>query len=254
MLDISAIQRATGWVIHHRALVASTNDEAARLRDAGVGPHVVVLADEQARGRGRSGHAFASPPGGLYASMLLAAAPEDLPGPLTGAIAVAAALAIEDIAQVRCGIKWPNDLWIGRKKVAGLLLEAAGPDLPVIAGLGVNLIDVPATLPATIREHTTALDLEATDAVDRARLLQALLESVDRCTADLRFPDTRRALEARWRERLLFVDEAIRFEVGDRVHRGVLRDASLEGGLLVEEEGEVIRRRPEHVRDLRPAP
>lgn len=253
MLDLTAIQRTTGWTLHHRVLVASTNDEAARLRDAGSGPHSAILADEQARGRGRAGHDFVSPPGGLYLSMLLAAHPEDLPGPITGAVALATAQAIEQTTGVSCGIKWPNDLWVGRRKLAGILLEAAGPQLPVIAGLGLNVEGVPEALPADLRRQTTALDLEAGRPTDWGALLIALLGAVDRATADLRFPEKRAAIERAWHARLLFLGERVTYEVGSHRHLGILRDASLDGGLWFEDEQEGrVLRRAEHVRELRP--
>ncbi len=253
MYDADATSRTTGWTIHHRVRVASTNDEAARLRDAGAGPRVAVVADEQGRGRGRGGRAFASPPGGFYVSLLVAAAPGDLPGPLAAAIALAAVTAVETVSGVSCGIKWPNDLWVGRRKLAGILLEAAGPRVPVVAGLGINVHGVPEDLPEAIRGQATALDLEAGRHVDRGALLTALLVQVDRWSADLRFPHPRRALERAWRERLLFVGERISYEIGGVRRSSILRDASLEGGLLVEDpEAGTRTLRPEHVRDLRP--
>lgn len=255
MFDPARIARATGWTVVHRTVVGSTNEEAARMRDAGAGPRIVLVADEQERGRGRAGRFFVSPPGGLYASLLVAAASEDLPGPLTAAVSLAAAEAAEAVAGGAVGIKWPNDLWVGRKKLAGILLDAAGEPTCVVAGIGLNLAAVPADLPADVRAQTTALDLVAGRAIDREALLIALLLGVDVRVADLRFPARRRALAAAWEARLLFVGEPILYEYGGRRRRGVLRGASLEEGLSVEDDEEgLVRRRAEHVRDVRPAP
>ena len=125
MLDAAEVERRTGWKVVAHPVVASTNDEAAVLRDAGVLARVVVVADRQLAGRGRGGRRFASPVGGLYASLLVSVRVADLPAPTTAAVATALAEAVEAIVPVAVGVKWPNDLWIERRKVAGILTEAS---------------------------------------------------------------------------------------------------------------------------------
>ncbi len=248
------LERATGWRVHAHASLGSTNDEAARLRDAGAPARTAVVADRQTAGRGRSG-AWPSPPGGLYVSLLVAAHPDDLPGPLTAALALACAEAVEQVAPgVVCAVKWPNDLWVGRRKLAGLLLESVGASRVVVAGVGLNLGRVPDDLPADVRAATTALEREAASPVSRAALLEAVLLHVDLHVAALRVPAGREDLEVAWRSRLLLLGEAITYELGGRRRRGVFEDASLDRGLLVRdpEEGRVWRRL-EHVREVRPA-
>ena len=155
---------------------------------------------------------------------------------------------------VACAVKWPNDVWIGRKKLAGLLLESAGASRVVVAGVGVNLARVPDDLPADVRGATTALDREALAPVTRLALLEALLLHVDLRVAALRVPAGREDLEVAWRSRLALLGETITYDLGGISRRGLFEDASLERGLLVRDatEGRVWRR-PEHVRDVRPA-
>jgi len=235
--------------------VGSTNDEAARLRDAGAPSRTAVVADRQTAGRGRAG-TWASPPGGLYVSLLVSAHPDDLPGPLTAALTLACAQAVEHVApEVSCSIKWPNDVWVDRRKLAGLLLESAGAVRVVVAGIGVNVHGVPESLPDDVRAAITALDVEAGRAVTRQALLQSLLLHADLHVAALRVPAGRQDLEVEWRSRLALLGEDVTYELGGRRRRGHLEDASLDRGLLVldEEEGRVWRR-PEHVREVRPVP
>lgn len=241
--------------MHHHACVGSTNDEAALLRDRGARARTVVVADRQESGRGRAG-TWASPPGGLYVSLLVSAHPDDLPGPLTAALTLACAQAVELVVpEVSCSIKWPNDVWVGRRKLAGLLLESTGASRIVVAGIGVNVAGVPETLPDEVRAEVTALDLEAGRRVERQALLQSLLLHADLQVAALRVPAGRQDLEVEWRSRLALLGEDVRYELGGRRRRGHLEDASLDRGLLVldVEEGRVWRR-PEHVREVRPAP
>ena len=81
MIDRAEVERRTGWKVVAYPVVASTNDEAAVLRDAGIGPRLVVIADRQLAGRGRGGRRFESPVGGLYASLLVSVRSVDLPAP-----------------------------------------------------------------------------------------------------------------------------------------------------------------------------
>lgn len=254
MIRVGAVERATGWRIHVHETLGSTNDEAARLRDTGRRARTAVVATQQTAGRGRTG-SWSSPPGGLYLSLLVGAHDDDLPGPLTAALALACAEAVEHVApDVACLVKWPNDLWVGRRKLAGLLLETTGASYAVVAGIGLNLARVPDELPDDIRGATTALSVEASRPVTRTDLLEAILLHVDLHVAALRVPAGREALEVAWRSRLALLGDAVTYELGDRHRRGILEDASLERGLLVldDEEGRIWRR-PEHVREVRPA-
>lgn len=253
--DVARVERATGWRVVHAALTTSTNDDAARLRAAGADARTVAVADAQSAGRGREGRAFLSPPGGLYVSLLVAAEPEDLPGPLVAAVALAAAEAVEVASGCRPSIKWPNDLWLGALKVGGLLLEApAGPGQPAIAGVGINIEAVPEGLPAEVRATLTALDLVSGRKVSREALLIALLARVDARLAELREPAGRTRLAAAYADRQALLGQDIAWIEGGVRHVGRLLAAGLER-LEVEARGGSKRSlRAEHVSEVRPLP
>ncbi len=260
-LDAALLTRTTGWRVVAFEEVASTNDEAARLRDEGTVAPTVVVADRQRRGRGRGGHTFASPDGGLYASLLLRVRREHLPAALVAAVSVALAEAVEEAGAGPVHVKWPNDLWIHGRKVAGVLLEASLPSeagresVPVIVGVGVNLRAVPDDLDPAVRAATSALDLHAPAPVDRAALLGGCLRRLRERLGTLDAPRGRETLEAAYRRRLALLGEPIRCFVGTEAREGVLRDASLTSGLLVEgADGERRWLPPEHVREVRRAP
>lgn len=273
MIDSAEVERRTGWRVVAYPVVASTNDEIAALRDAGAAPRVVVVADRQWAGRGRGGRRFESPAGGLYASLLVSARTADLPAPLIAAVAVALAEAIEALVLVEAKVKWPNDIWLGGKKVAGILTEAslsAAPSAPrtsVIVGVGVNVAGVPPDLPADVAAETTALDVvrggvrgrtgdTANHAAPTRRedLLAEFLNRLDDRLFALERPDARDALEIAYRDRLALRGEAIGFHAADGVVYGVLVDASLERGLLVRARSGVERWwSAALVRDVRPA-
>jgi len=260
-MDIADLHHRTGWRVHAFEEVSSSSDEAARLRDAGATERLVVVADRQTAGRGRGGHRFASPAGGLYASVLVRVRPAWMPGALVAAVSLALAEVVEEAVGTPVQVKWPNDLWIDGKKVGGILLEASLPvggerldPIPVIVGVGVNLREVPAELPASVRAGLSALDLHARAPVDRNALLARFLGRLDDRLADLESEVGRTSLEGAYRRRMALLGEPIRFFVGSEERRGVLRDASLSRGLRVEGPDGVERWLPlEHVREVRRA-
>jgi BirA family transcriptional regulator, biotin operon repressor / biotin---[acetyl-CoA-carboxylase] ligase len=147
-------------------------DEAA----AGAAPGLVVVADEQSAGRGRLGRTWVAAPG---ASLLVSALLEgDAPAEERHLALVAAALAALDAVEAHCGfrarLKWPNDLVVGDRKLAGLLAEAATD--AIVVGMGLN-VDWD-SFPRDLEETATACNREGRPA-PRADLLVAWLRSFD---------------------------------------------------------------------------
>jgi len=131
-------------VIHRLPTASSTQDEARRLLEAGeASPGHVVVADEQTAGRGRFGRSWMSPSGGLYATFLV---PHAAGIALLAGVAVARALERFGGA---VGLKWPNDVLVGGKKLAGILIEADG-DIALV-GVGVNIDEAPAEGATSLR-------------------------------------------------------------------------------------------------------
>ena len=130
--------------------VDSTSDEARRLAEAGAEHGVLVWAASQRRGRGRRGNAWFSPPGNLYVSLLLR--PDRAPAQamqlsFVAALALADAIAAVVPASREISLKWPNDVLLDHKKVAGLLLESSttmNQSLDwLVVGMGVNIASAP---------------------------------------------------------------------------------------------------------------
>ena len=169
-------------------VIGSTNDVAAAVAARGGGCEgVVVVADEQTAGRGRRGREWFSPPGsGLYVSIVL------MPGRarhqparatmlLTLSAGVALAEAVETATALRVDLKWPNDLFVARRKLAGILAEAAGVERapqPVVLGYGINIS--PMAYPPALRDRATSLETEAGHPVDRTLVLVESLAAVAR--------------------------------------------------------------------------
>jgi BirA family transcriptional regulator, biotin operon repressor / biotin---[acetyl-CoA-carboxylase] ligase len=161
----------------------STNTTASELAEAGAAEGTVVIADSQRRGRGRLGRSWASPPGrNLYLSVVLR---PPLPPPAAPGITVVAGLAAaETVRQYtrEVGIKWPNDLVVRGRKLAGMLTEMASGDEEtrfVILGIGVNLNSEPADLPPALRDIAISVREVTGTPVDRARFAAQLLSRLE---------------------------------------------------------------------------
>lgn len=171
--------------IEHRDLVDSTNLLAFERARAGAPEGTVVVAEAQSAGRGRLGRSWCSPSGrNLYASIVLRPPLPPMVVPqITLMAAVSVARALEEVGGMPAGIKWPNDLQLGGRKVAGILteLEAEAERVHfVVLGIGVNLNMTQRELPAEIRETATSLRIAAGRPVDRCRFAGRLLSHLAR--------------------------------------------------------------------------
>lgn len=164
----------------------STNSACRRLALEGAPDGTVVLADCQTAGRGRRGRSFQSPAGkGLFFSILWRpdCAPEQLL-PLTALSAVAVCRAIRQVCGAQAQIKWPNDLVLSGRKLAGILTEMAlegesGHVSHVVVGIGVNVHQRLTDFDGEVAQIATSLDLALEGSVCRAQLAAALLEEMD---------------------------------------------------------------------------
>jgi BirA family biotin operon repressor/biotin-[acetyl-CoA-carboxylase] ligase len=142
---------------HHHRLTDSTNDRARELALSGAPSGTVVTADEQSSGRGRHGRRWSAPPGTalLCSTILCPLAAHHALLPL--AVPLAVCEAVEALAPVECKVKWPNDVWLDERKLAGVLIEARPPDWAVI-GVGLNLSVEDDAFPVDLRWPAVSLD------------------------------------------------------------------------------------------------
>jgi BirA family biotin operon repressor/biotin-[acetyl-CoA-carboxylase] ligase len=136
----------------------STNERAKELAMAGAPGGLVVTADEQSAGRGRRGNAwFATPGASLLYSALLRPFDSARAPLLPLAVPLAVCAAAESIAPVRCQVKWPNDVWIDERKVAGILVEARPDEGWAVIGVGLNVAIPESEFPTELRQMATSL-------------------------------------------------------------------------------------------------
>ena len=162
-----------GRRIVHFERVGSTMIEAARLAEEGCPPGTVVVADEQTAGQGRHGHLWHSElDSGLYISVLLQV---PVGAVLTLALGLATAEAITRETDLHCDLRWPNDIMIHEKKVAGILVQLLGS--AAVAGIGINVNHL--SFPGPLAAEATSLSVETGRCHSREDLSIALLRSID---------------------------------------------------------------------------
>ncbi len=142
----------------HFRVTDSTNARARALVEAGAPGGTVVTAAEQTAGRGRQGRSWTAPPGKalLYSAVLRPLDERHLLLPLSVPLAVCEA-AEELRPGIECQVKWPNDVWIDGRKLAGVLIEAKPQDGWAVIGVGVNLSIAPNEFPPDLRETAVSL-------------------------------------------------------------------------------------------------
>lgn len=181
--------RIFGRVLKYSERVGSTNDVILDMAEQAAPHGSVCLANEQSAGRGRRGYGWYSPPGcGIWASVLLrprlsaARTP-----PLTLCAAAAVARVLESAAGVSVQIKWPNDLLMGDRKVAGILAEsrvAPGEEAVIVMGMGINVNHTRELFPDELSTTATSLHIESGRPVGREELFLAIMETFESAYGD----------------------------------------------------------------------
>ncbi len=216
-------------IIFHREL-ASTQDEAKKhIFSAPSG--LVIWADRQTRGRGRLSRSWLSPRGaGLYFSVLLKE-PLAHPLPLYGlATALGVATALEEILHVPCFVKWPNDVLLCGKKVAGILLESFEKSL--IIGIGINVSFKKEDFPPDLRKKATSIYLETGIRLSRARILRSVLKELEILYEKILqkgFP----AIEDLWRAKDVAAGSRVILKRGEQLIKGLALGPASDGTLLL---------------------
>jgi BirA family biotin operon repressor/biotin-[acetyl-CoA-carboxylase] ligase len=212
--------------VHHR-VIGSTNSLARELALAGAPDGTIVTAAEQSAGRGRQGRTWTAPPGRalLMSAIVRGLGRRDALLPL--AVPVAVAEACDGFAGERCGIKWPNDVWIGGRKLAGILLEGRPQEGWAVLGVGLNVCTRADEFPDELREVATSLAIAGGSDPGVEIVLEAVLAALDR-----RIGEQPAAVLAAWRERDLLLGHRVRWSAGEGTAAGL--DDS--GALLVETE------------------
>ncbi len=226
--------------------VGSTNDRVMAAGRDGAPEGLALITDRQTAGRGRLGRTWASPPGvGLYTSILLRPTLPARRAPLLTLVAgLAVAEAIENVAGLAPRLKWPNDLLVNGKKVAGILTETASVESRVsyvVVGIGLNVHHDTQDLPEELRATATSLRLATGRVIPRGDLAAEIYNGLDRWYRE--FTEGRfETILARGRERSAILGSSVDVLAEDERWSGRAVDLDSDGALLVLEKSGAIRR------------
>jgi len=223
-----------GRHVEYFPVVSSTMDAARDLVRKGVPEGTVVIAEEQTAGRGRLARSWLTPQGNIALSVILYPRISHLPEMIMLA-SLGVARSIEVVTGIKPGIKWPNDILIGGKKVCGILLEADARVSPgeraayVIIGIGINVNLQPSGF-SEIASTATSLSLAAGKAISRVALVRNLLMEMDKLYVEL---NTGRSLFEKWQKSLVNLGQAVTVTSFDAVFEGTAESVGPDGSLFV---------------------
>ncbi len=219
--------------------VGSTMDIARTAAGRGAPEGTVAAADEQTAGRGRLGRTWVTPPAVNLASTIVVRPPHSVLRDIAMVAPLAVCHAIQEIAGIRADIKWPNDVMIGAKKVAGVLIEVSESVAPgvataaeaavVLVGCGINANFDPRQYDE-IRDIATSVRVECGHDVDREALLAAYLAHFERHYDDARAGESMRD---RWRERLITLGRTVHASWPGGEVDGIAENVDDTGALIV---------------------
>lgn len=236
-LDLASVERSLTTSFMGRRVVyltstRSTQDVARVESEAGCPAGTAVVAEEQTGGRGRFGRAWVSPAGkNLYLTLVLRPPLERLRS-LSIVSPLAVALAVEDVTGLSPRIKWPNDVLLNGRKLAGVLIESEIEGAEVkhaLIGVGLNVNFDTGAAPE-IADVATSVKQELGGEASREDLLAAFLNRFEALYADApRSPAAHNA----WRSRLETLGRQVRITFRDQVYEGLAEDVDTDGNLVL---------------------
>ncbi|PWV37795.1 MAG: biotin--[acetyl-CoA-carboxylase] ligase [Desulfurococcaceae archaeon] len=222
-------RRTTG--VLHLVTCTSTQDIAVSLVKVGVVEDLLVVCERQTRGRGRFGRHWSSDEGGLWFSITYPELAMGLIGVLNLGVGVAVASSIRSLYGVDALLKWPNDVLVGKKKIAGVLIEGVFGDSMsrVVIGVGVNVNN---ELPGDLRETATTLrDLKG-HVLPRTPLMISIIRYLDEIIGDIMGGNADGVI-SRWKALTNMLGKDVKISKGGRTFYGVAVDIDRLGGLVV---------------------
>ncbi len=224
----------------------STNTRAKELAAEGAPEGTLVIAEKQTKGRGRRGRNWFSPPGdGIYISLILrpAISPGETPR-ITLMTAVVLAEALISLMKLKLSIKWPNDILVNGKKLAGILTEISTEMDAVnyiVVGLGLNVNTRFENFPQEIKKSATSILIETGNRAPRIKLIQKCLKLYEQYY-DMFKKNNFEPIMNRWRELADIIGKQIKVDVIGKTHIGEVVDVDNDGVLILKDDQGMLQR------------
>lgn len=218
----------------------STNTRAKELAAQGAPEGTLIIAEKQTNGRGRRGRSWFSPSGGgIYCSLILRPAmPPGKTPRITLMTAVVAANTLMSLIKLNLKIKWPNDILVNGRKLAGILTEISA-DMDsvnyIIVGLGLNVNNLFENSPQDIKKSATSILIETGNRVPRIKFIQNYLKLYEQYY-DMFKKNNFKSIMNRWRELADILGKQIKVDVIGKTHIGEVMDVDNDGVLILKDD------------------
>lgn len=215
--------------------LSSTNDHALqRSAEATCKKPLLVIAEQQTAGRGRGGNSWWSSTGALTFSLLYQTVTSDPPPYISLAAGVAVCEAVRDLApDINVGLKWPNDIYIGERKLAGLLIERPSHSRrDVVLGIGLNVNNTFTDAPADIQQRAISLVDAAGQTFDSQLVLTKLLQHLEVAIAAI--DSDPQWLPSKWQELCILRGRHVVIEAGGQQYAGICQGIDDTGAIVID--------------------
>ncbi|MDO5836470.1 MAG: biotin--[acetyl-CoA-carboxylase] ligase [Methanobacterium sp.] len=244
-IQLDLATRYIGQEIYHYSEVDSTNIVAKELAEKGAVEGTIIIAESQRRGKGRRGKKWLSPSGGVWMTIILR---PDIPTSQAPLLTLLTGVAVAETLNHECGldvgIKWPNDILIGEKKVCGILTEASarkGELDYVVVGIGIDLnVDVD-EFPPDLREGATSLKSELEKEIPGEKLVQNFLLNFENLYHDFKKGQFSDILN-QWRKLSTTIGSTVKVEKRGRTIQGEAVGITKDGILILEMDDGSLRK------------
>ncbi len=237
-----------GRKIIHFNSISSTNDALKEMALAGEQEGIVITAEEQTKGRGRSTNSWFSARGkGLYFSILFKPTinARDL-GIFSLFPSIALADSITHWSGMKATTKWPNDLFLGKKKVAGILAEANSKSQKInfiIVGMGINILHEKTDFPPNLSKTACSIKSATGKLVDKSELLREILSRMEPIYAEIHNNlNWQQIITKEWLKRCLHLEHKVVIKSNTFLREGIFKGISTEGEALIRTKNGVLEK------------
>lgn len=229
---LSMVGSKLRYVIYYVRNCSSTQDLAMKLFEQGYGEGLVVVADEMSSGRGRLGRSWLATSGGLWFTLVLTPPKPTNLQILSLGIGSSVAKTLRELYEVKAVVKWPNDVLVNGRKIAGILIEGKkNLKTALFVGVGINVNN---EIPGELREKAISIKEVLKRQVPRTPLLSKILQEIEGTYLKLLDGETDKILEE-WRGLTETLGRKVKVVTGEGVIEGVAVDVASDGSLIVED-------------------
>jgi BirA family biotin operon repressor/biotin-[acetyl-CoA-carboxylase] ligase len=220
------------YVIFYVRNCSSTQDLAMKLFEQGYGEGLVVVAEEMSSGRGRLGRSWLATSGGLWFTLVLTPPKPANLQILSLGVGSSVAKTLRELYEIKAVVKWPNDVLVNGRKIAGILIEGRKTlETALFVGVGINVNN---EIPGELRERAVSIKEVLKRQVSRTSLLAKILQEIEGTYIKLLNEETDKILEE-WRGLTETLGRKVKVVTGKEVVEGVAVDVASDGSLIIED-------------------